>query len=77
MNTVYWAIIELFKVIIKNEVNEFLVKLIHNRVKKYKHRKTIGKGTFGKVKKGRHILSGEPVTIKVLEKGKIKDITDV
>jgi hypothetical protein len=29
------------------------------------------------VKRGRHILSGEPVAIKVLEKNKIKDITDV
>jgi 5'-AMP-activated protein kinase catalytic alpha subunit len=40
-------------------------------------RKTIGKGTFGKVKKAIHKYSGEPVAIKILEKSKIKDITDV
>ena len=40
-------------------------------------RKTIGKGTFGKVKKAIHRHTGEPVAIKILEKDKIKDITDV
>ena len=30
--------------------------------------KTIGEGTFGKVKLGRHILTGERVAVKVLEK---------
>ena len=40
-------------------------------------RKTIGKGTFGKVKKAIHKYTNEPVAIKILEKCKIKDITDV
>lgn len=40
-------------------------------------RKTIGKGTFGKVKKGLHNTTREPVAIKILQKNKIKDITDV
>jgi serine/threonine protein kinase len=31
-------------------------------------RKTIGRGTFGKVKKAIHQLTQEPVAIKVLEK---------
>ena len=30
--------------------------------------KTIGEGTFGKVKMGSHILTGETVAIKILEK---------
>jgi 5'-AMP-activated protein kinase catalytic alpha subunit len=39
--------------------------------------KTIGEGTFGKVKLGTHILTGEKVAIKVLEKERIVDIADV
>lgn len=38
--------------------------------------KTIGEGTFGKVKLGHHILTGERVAIKILEKDKIKDPGD-
>jgi 5'-AMP-activated protein kinase catalytic alpha subunit len=39
--------------------------------------KTIGEGTFGKVKKGIHKLTGVPVAIKILEKNKIVDLADV
>ena len=39
--------------------------------------KTIGKGTFGKVKLGVHNLTGEQVAVKILEKDKICDIHDV
>eukprot|EP00927_Polykrikos_kofoidii_P029189 TRINITY_DN25280_c2_g4_i1.p1 TRINITY_DN25280_c2_g4~~TRINITY_DN25280_c2_g4_i1.p1 ORF type:complete len:744 (-),score=98.74 TRINITY_DN25280_c2_g4_i1:551-2782(-) len=39
--------------------------------------KTIGEGTFGKVKLGTHILTGERVAVKVLEKGRIVDSADV
>uniref|UniRef100_A0A7S4Q2U6 Non-specific serine/threonine protein kinase n=1 Tax=Alexandrium monilatum TaxID=311494 RepID=A0A7S4Q2U6_9DINO len=39
--------------------------------------KTIGEGTFGKVKLGRHILSGERVAVKILEKEKIVEVADV
>ena len=39
--------------------------------------KTIGEGTFGKVKVGTHILTGEKVAIKILEKEKIIDVADV
>ena len=35
--------------------------------------KTLGEGTFGKVRLGTHILTGEKVAVKVLEKSKIKD----
>jgi serine/threonine protein kinase len=38
--------------------------------------KTLGQGTFGKVKLGTHILTGEKVAIKVLEKVKILDEGD-
>ncbi len=40
-------------------------------------RRTIGRGTFGKVKKAIHVHTQEPVAIKILQKNKIKDITDV
>ena len=39
--------------------------------------KTLGKGTFGKVKLGIHVPSGEKVAIKILEKDKIVDVADV
>jgi 5'-AMP-activated protein kinase catalytic alpha subunit len=39
--------------------------------------KTLGEGTFGKVKLGTHILTGEKVAIKILEKSKIKNKGDV
>jgi 5'-AMP-activated protein kinase catalytic alpha subunit len=39
--------------------------------------KTIGKGTFGKVKLGIHNSTGEKVAVKILEKDKIQDVNDV
>lgn len=39
--------------------------------------KTLGEGTFGKVKVATHILTGEKVAIKILEKSKIFDVSDV
>ena len=39
--------------------------------------KTKGKGTFGKVKQGTHIMTGDKVAIKILEKDKIKDHSDI
>tara|TARA_B100000780_G_C21051799_1_gene422417 strand:- start:299 stop:1072 length:774 start_codon:yes stop_codon:yes gene_type:complete len=39
--------------------------------------KTIGQGTFGKVKLGVHCGTGEKVAIKILEKKKIVEVADV
>ena len=39
--------------------------------------KSIGQGTFGKVKLGTHILTGEKVAIKVLDKHRIVEVADV
>ena len=39
--------------------------------------KTIGEGTFGKVKIGVHLPSGEKVAVKILEKARIKEQADV
>jgi len=39
--------------------------------------KTIGEGTFGKVKLSTHTLTGEKVAVKILEKDKITDVNDV
>lgn len=39
--------------------------------------KSLGQGTFGKVRLGTHMLTGEKVAIKILEKEKIKDHSDV
>ncbi|RLN54719.1 hypothetical protein BBP00_00008803 [Phytophthora kernoviae] len=38
---------------------------------------TIGKGTFGKVRLGLHLLTGEKVAIKILEKKRIVQVADV
>ena len=38
---------------------------------------TIGEGTFGKVKEAIHILTGEKVAIKILEKNRMKEVADV
>lgn len=39
--------------------------------------KTLGEGTFGKVKLGTHKQTKEKVAIKILEKDKIVDVSDV
>lgn len=39
--------------------------------------KCIGKGTFGKVKLGTHVVTDEKVAIKILEKDRISDAADV
>jgi serine/threonine protein kinase len=39
--------------------------------------KTIGEGTFGKVKIAVHAPTGERVAVKILEKSRIKDQADV
>ena len=39
--------------------------------------KSLGKGTFGKVKMAHHILTKENVAIKILEKARIKDKKDI
>ncbi len=39
--------------------------------------KTLGEGTFGKVKIGVHTLTNEKVAIKILEKQRIVDTADV
>jgi len=44
---------------------------------KKRYRRTLGEGTFGKVKSATHCLTGEPVAIKILEKSRIVDVADV
>lgn len=39
--------------------------------------KTLGQGTFGKVKLAQHELTNEFVAIKILEKSKIADVSDI
>jgi len=43
----------------------------------YNISKTIGEGTFGKVKLGIHKMTGEKVAIKILEKNRIIDVADI
>lgn len=39
--------------------------------------RTLGKGSFGKVKEARHVISGEKLAIKILEKEKLKKEEDL
>ncbi|TNV83544.1 hypothetical protein FGO68_gene10416 [Halteria grandinella] len=48
-----------------------------NQIGDYKFVKTLGQGTFGKVKQGIHIHTQQKVAIKILEKRKITDVSDV
>jgi carbon catabolite-derepressing protein kinase len=47
-----------------NETTEDEIQTVGN----YRLTKTLGKGTFGKVKKAEHITTGEIVAVKVLQK---------
>lgn len=44
--------------------------------KKYVILRTLGKGSFGKVKEAIHVASGEKIAIKILEKGRIRNHKD-
>lgn len=44
--------------------------------KKYEILGTLGRGSFGKVKEALHILSGEKIAIKIMEKRRIKKEDD-
>ena len=48
-----------------------------NTIGNYSLGKTIGEGTFGKVKLGIHVPTQEKVAIKVLEKDRICDVSDI
>lgn len=48
-----------------------------NNIGSYILGRAIGQGTFGKVRSGSHIITGERVAVKILEKEKIKDNNDV
>lgn len=39
--------------------------------------KTVGEGTFGKVKEAVHLPTGEKVAVKIIVKAKITDVDDV
>ena len=43
----------------------------------YRIGRSLGQGTFGKVRLGTHLITGEKDAIKILEKDKIKDQSDV
>ena len=39
--------------------------------------KTLGQGTFGKVKEGIHLFTQQKVAVKILEKSKITEVNDI
>lgn len=56
---------------IRNAGNNEFVLENSRKVGNYMMGSTIGSGTFGKVKIGLHILTGQKVAIKILEKARI------
>ena len=46
------------------------------RIGNYEMRQTLGRGTFGKVKSGVHVSTGEKVAIKIIDKKSIEDEDD-
>ena len=44
--------------------------------KKYEILRTLGRGSFGKVKEALHLMSGEKIAIKIMEKRRIKKEDD-
>lgn len=62
---------------IRNSGNNEFVLEASRKVGNYMMGATIGTGTFGKVKIGIHILTGEKVAIKILEKARITKAIDV
>jgi serine/threonine protein kinase len=56
--------LEPIKLTIKEEPN-------NDNEKKYIILRTLGKGSFGKVKEALHVKSGEKIAIKILEKARI------
>ena len=64
----------IMKKISQTELN---LKPHERKIGQYILGKTIGEGTFGKVKIGSHILTKARVAVKILEKSKIVDVADV
>ena len=63
----------------KNEIDQIIYKPKNknNKIGNYEIIKTMGEGTFGKVKLAIHIPTNEKVAIKILEKSKIEDNDDL
>lgn len=71
----------LMKTDVKDEIENEVTNIVNNQPNEeaqtiisqnYSFVKTLGEGTFGKVKLGKHIPSGEEVAIKILEKDKLR-----
>ena len=51
--------------------------ILNTQLKNYHIEKILGEGTFGKVMLATHILTGEKVAIKLLEKRKMEEAADI
>ena len=65
------------KVPIKGQQHKKIINMGDKLIGDYKIEKTLGQGTFGKVKQGFHIFTGQKVAIKILDKWKIDDVNDI
>jgi serine/threonine protein kinase len=57
--------------------NRQRIRRLHHRYAVPKVGKTIGEGTFGKVKSALHKPTNQNVAIKILEKNRISEVADV
>lgn len=60
----------------KQPAEEATTPPLPSRIGNYEFGKTLGKGTFGKVKEAIHIPTGEKVAIKIIDKNSIEDEDD-
>lgn len=60
----------------KKPAEEAKTPPLPSRIGNYELGKTLGKGTFGKVKEAIHIPTGEKVAIKIIDKSSIEDEDD-
>lgn len=60
----------------KKTAEEAKTPPLPSRIGNYEFGKTLGKGTFGKVKEAIHIPTGEKVAIKIIDKNSIEDEDD-
>jgi serine/threonine protein kinase len=58
-------------------IGHYVVGKLQRLLLNFNPGKSLGQGTFGKVRIGTHTITNEQVAIKILEKDKIKDKADV
>ena len=65
------------RVPVRGQQHRQIINMGQKLIGDYRIERTLGQGTFGKVKQGYHIFTGQKVAIKILDKWKIDDVNDI